>query len=403
MRSWSTKTHRCQIYTEYTTKDDPEPTQCKEGNGMNQIMKQLKQQEKKAKRQRGTPEPDATTPRDDLSSAEQVDPEREPLEDFADELQDVHGATEVSSRVGGARVFVLDGGLPLGGSDEAEDQLKEKQDPSETEWHNAVEQEPEAQVEQDPSPAFNKLVEPEPEPEIEAVLESVRSNSADAGHDVSASLPVATLICVPGAGVAGVAAAVGISHRAHGPGLWSTKKLLEKHGEEVATTAPYHTWAADHGVLAVTLSSNAPDAIVSALTACSGPVLLAAHSEGGAALMEVARQRASDLHFLTTERGVRVCAAALLDSVHTGPLPSAEDSQQDAPLLSPSTTLAFVSSSKPLGDSQPKPWVRNGLMHGCPTRSAGTTEHLLVPHAAQDAVFEFFQQQLDALGEVNRE
>jgi hypothetical protein len=200
-----------------------------------------------------------------------------------------------------------------------------------------------------------------------------------------------------------VAAATGVSHRDSGPGLWSTKKLLEKHGPEVATTAPYHAWAADHGVLAVTLSSNAPDAIVSALTACSGPVLLAAHSEGGAALVEVARHRAADLHFLTTERGIRVCAAALLDSVHKGPLPGAEGSKQDEAeptLLSPSAILAFVASSKPLGDSQPKPWVKNGLTHGCPTRSAGTTEHLLVPHAAQDAVFEFFQQRLElVLGE----
>jgi hypothetical protein len=409
IKPWSRKTDRCMIYTEYTTKDSPRNTQCKEGKAMNQIMKQLKQQDQ-ATRQRGTLH--VATPRDTPSSelAHQAEldceaefdsePAREPQE-----LQEVHGATEVSSRIGGARVFMFDGDMSLGGGGEAEEQVEDRQEPSEPEMHNFVELGAEAQVEQEPSPAFSDAVEPEPEPETEPDLDSVvtvRSDFVAADEGVSASLPVATLICVPGAGVAGAAAAAGISHRVHGPGLWSTKKLLEKHGEEVATTAPYHTWAADNGVLAVTLSSNAPDAIVSALTACSGPVLLAAHSEGGAALMEVARQRASDLHFLTTERGVRVCAAALLDSVHKGPLPGGEESQQNAAeptLLSPSTTLAFVSSSKPLGDSQPKPWVKNGLMHGCPTRSAGTTEHLLVPHAAQDAVFEFFQQQLDALDE----
>ena len=53
MKPWSRKTDRCQIYTEYTRNDSPEDTQCKEGKAMNQIMKQLKQQDK-ATRQRGT-------------------------------------------------------------------------------------------------------------------------------------------------------------------------------------------------------------------------------------------------------------------------------------------------------------------------------------------------------------
>jgi hypothetical protein len=224
--------------------------------------------------------------------------------------------------------------------------------------------------------------------------------AAAAGAGAGALLPMATLICVPGAGVAGAAAAAGISDRAGGPGLWSTKKLLTKRGPEVATTAPYHAWAEQHGVLAMTLSSNSPDAIASALTACSGPVLFAAHSEGGASLIEVAKKRAADLRFLAEQRGVRVCGAALLDSVHKGPLPGAaeaDDAAEAEALLRASVTCAFVSSSKPLGDRQPKPWVKDGLMHGCPTVSAGTTEHLLVPHAAQAAVFEFFERQLEAV------
>jgi hypothetical protein len=225
--------------------------------------------------------------------------------------------------------------------------------------------------------------------------------AAAAGAGAGALLPMATLICVPGAGVAGAAAAAGISDRAGGPGLWSTKKLLTKRGPEVATTAPYHAWAEQHGVLAMTLSSNSPDAIASALTACSGPVLFAAHSEGGASLIEVAKKRAADLRFLAEQRGVRVCGAALLDSVHKGPLPGAAEAddaaEAEALLLRASVTCAFVSSSKPLGDRQPKPWVKDGLMHGCPTVSAGTTEHLLVPHAAQAAVFEFFERQLEAV------
>jgi hypothetical protein len=238
------------------------------------------------------------------------------------------------------------------------------------------------------------------EDEMAAAATTTATAAADADAGAGALLPIATLICVPGAGVAGAAAAAGISDRAGGPGLWSTKKLLTKRGPEVATTAPYHAWAEQHGVLAMTLSSNSPDAIASALTACSGPVLFAAHSEGGASLIEVAKKRAADLRFLAEQRGVRVCGAALLDSVHKGPLPGAaeaDDAAEAEALLRASVTCAFVSSSKPLGDRQPKPWVKDGLMHGCPTVSAGTTEHLLVPHAAQAATFEFFERQLEAV------
>lgn len=123
-------------------------------------------------------------------------------------------------------------------------------------------------------------------------------------------------------------------------------------------------------------------------------------SAGPAALVEVAKRRTSDLNFLFVERGVRVCAVAFLDSVHNGPSPATEVSNEGAveqTLLSPAAACAFVTSSKALGDSKPKPWVKDGCMHGCPTRSAGTTEHLLVPHAAKEAVFEFFEQRLEAV------
>ena len=404
-------------------------------------------------------------------------------EEFPHVMHEVHGATEVSTRVEGARVFMFDGGLPLDDSEEqesfsisgaghsAEEQPGQEfgQDALESlsdmelldakreaeaniaryhrtiveNWRDGVASyeidrcyslllnEPtlltesgvlEPEVIQSCQSAAHAVLawedrisavqdalarlamtsaQPEPEPEPEPVPgrdSAIVTRADDTG--ACESLPIATLICVPGAGAAGAAAAAGISHRAHGPGLWSTKKLLEKHGPDVATTTPYHSWASDHGVLAVTLSSNSPDAIMSALTACNGPVLLAAHSEGGAALVEVAKRRTPDLSFLFVERGVRVCAVALLDSVHKGPLPGAEASKEggvEQTLLNPAAACAFVTSSKALGDSKPKPWVKDGFMHGCPTRSAGTTQHLLVPHAAQEAVFEFFEQRLEAL------
>ena len=225
-------------------------------------------------------------------------------------------------------------------------------------------------------------------------VDAAEEQEEQAEEETAPVKPVATLICVPGAGVAGAAAAAGTNDRSGGPGLWSTKKLLQKHGADVATTEPYHCWAEQHGVVALTLSNNSPDAIVSALTACSGAVLIAAHSEGGKNLIEVALKRASDLQFLR-QRGVRVVGAALLDSVHKGPLPLA--GEEDA-LLTPAATLSFVCSSKPLGDLQPKPWVENGVMHGTQTRSAGTSEHLLVPHAASQHVFGHFETQLQAVG-----
>ena len=63
-------------------------------------------------------------------------------------------------------------------------------------------------------------------------------------------------------------------------------------------------------------------------------------------------------------------------------------------MLSPAVTISFVTSTRPLNDLQPKPWVKKGLQHGYPTRSAGTNEHLLVPHAASAAVFEYFERAL---------
>ena len=166
-----------------------------------------------------------------------------------------------------------------------------------------------------------------------------------------------------------------------------------------------HEWAESKGLLAVTLADNSPQTVVSALLECSTRyVLIAAHSEGGKSLLEVARSS-----WLDEQKDLHVCAVVLLDSVHRGPLPATPKTNADgiaAPcddrggqvpnILTKANTLHFVRSLTALGCSQPKPWIINGIAKcGCQTRSAGTMDHLLVPHFAREAAFSFFAARLE--------
>ena len=186
-------------------------------------------------------------------------------------------------------------------------------------------------------------VEPEPEPEPEAEAE-----------------PVATLLLVPGAGVAGVAAVTGVGCDAalaeSTPAPWSTLKLVDKHGPAVATTEPYHAWARQHRVSAHTLTSNSVDSVATALAGCRGRLLIAAHSEGGASVVEVVRKRR-----WAPAEGAELCGVALLDSVHKGPLPSAVRPQHIPRSLRP--TSIRPADRLPCGNR------RRGLCSRPPSRS----------------------------------
>ena len=142
---WSEETHRCQIYREYTTKDTPEFTECEVGKAMNEIMKQLCEQDKetaesKSKQSKPRAEDDGQPPTTDSISAHgtpdsdaptssshplEID-RKEHLEveaDFETQKQDLqgiregHGSIEASSRVEEAREFTLDGAVGCGNSE----------------------------------------------------------------------------------------------------------------------------------------------------------------------------------------------------------------------------------------------------------------------------------------------
>ena len=97
-----------------------------------------------------------------------------------------------------------------------------------------------------------------------------------------------------------------------------------------------------------------------------GRVVVAAHSLGGAAMV----QRCRRAH---KRRAPLPTALALLDSTHKGALP-------------PVATVHWCASGKPLDDPAPRPWMRGNCSH---VRSAGTRDHKAVPGVCVDSVFKY--------------
>mmetsp|Transcript_5545 Transcript_5545/g.14651 ORF Transcript_5545/g.14651 Transcript_5545/m.14651 type:complete len:280 (+) Transcript_5545:120-959(+) len=224
----------------------------------------------------------------------------------------------------------------------------------------------------------------------------------------SAEASCGFLLLIPGGGHASVHGAA--DDELAPCGLWSTAKFAQEHGLEVGTMIRYIEWALKcgtgasrlgHHVQPVVLRSYAPETIVAALDKLEAeararghntPVVIAAHSEGGAAAVQVLRDHE---RWVSGYEGaaIHISGMALLDSVHSYKDLPPKGSQVGAFLLS-GAVVNWVSSSAPLDSVKPKPWVKDGVLGGVRARSAGTNAHLEVPSAAFSAVCSFLLQRL---------
>ena len=254
---------------------------------------------------------------------------------------------------------------------------------------------------------------------------TVDLNSSDSD---SGSTSSSFLLLVPGSGFAEETDTASEAPLIVPSGLWSTKKFASAAGLDVGTMLPYVKWALEQGVRPVVLRGNSEAAIASALdsTVAAAPhatVAVVAHSEGGASLVRLIRNRPEYFQMqqpapLPGASGaadgigpsaiVRCCV--LLDSVHSSKdLPAA--GSPAAGFLSGSSCgraghgndtnapncINWVQSNAPLDSLKPKPWTKGGLSGGCAVRSAGTSNHLRVPFAAMPSALAFLHNQLRLL------
>ena len=248
-----------------------------------------------------------------------------------------------------------------------------------------------------------------------ALLSSLGLSSTPHMRSSSTESPC-VLLLVPGAGHADVddAAADGLVPC----GLWSTAKHAVEHGLQIASMGGYVTWAlscaAGGGVRPVVLRSHSDEAVASALDSleadaspkCSNGtrplrIVIAAHSEGGAAVVRALCQRESWLPnmgptpaaVLESGTPVELSGVALLDSVHSSKDLPPKGSRAAAYMRS-GAVINWVTSGEPLGHPKPRPWVRDGLLGGVLACSAGSTEHLAVPSAVCEAACAFLELRL---------
>eukprot|EP00667_Euglena_gracilis_P019565 EG_transcript_20982 len=203
------------------------------------------------------------------------------------------------------------------------------------------------------------------------------------------------LVLVPGSGSEGTEAV----------GLWSSLTFYAERGPEEATVLPYVRSARARGWAAVVLNPNhtmaagggarrpikGSETAVAHLNTAWGwlhtlptvqHVLVAAHSQGGSALMDFLAQQLPDSPLQPT-------AVALLDSVH-----------RPAKVLcgaagGPEWVRHWMASAEPLDSLTPKPWLRAADSGCC---SAGTPDHGRVPAAALPSVLRFFEERLGPVG-----
>lgn len=185
-------------------------------------------------------------------------------------------------------------------------------------------------------------------------------------------------------------------------GLWSTANLAAERGLEVGSMLKYISWALGARLKPIVLRSNAASAVLSAIEAIETelrsrgrrlPVVIAAHSEGGASLMAVLRDH--ERWTCGSEVAVGIAGVALLDSVHSSKDMPPQGSC-GAAWLQGGAVINWVVSTEALGHEKPKPWVKSGIMGGVRVRSAGTTAHLLVPWTACEAACAFLGGRLYA-------
>ena len=208
----------------------------------------------------------------------------------------------------------------------------------------------------------------------------------------------AILILVPGAGYAAN------SDELIPSGLWSTGKFAQDNGLDVGSMIKYVEWALENRIRPVVLRSHEAAEVASAFEELEStvrsaggrrvPVVVAAHSEGGAGLVSALRDHESWTS-PDDDAALRLVGIALLDSVH-----AAKDSppkgSQAASFLRSGAVTNWVVSAQPLGDPKPKPWVKDGVSGGVLARSAGTADHLHVPAAAREAACAFLGARLGA-------
>eukprot|EP00286_Rhodomonas_abbreviata_P023474 CAMPEP_0181309438 /NCGR_PEP_ID=MMETSP1101-20121128/12012_1 /TAXON_ID=46948 /ORGANISM="Rhodomonas abbreviata, Strain Caron Lab Isolate" /LENGTH=316 /DNA_ID=CAMNT_0023415919 /DNA_START=86 /DNA_END=1036 /DNA_ORIENTATION=+ len=189
------------------------------------------------------------------------------------------------------------------------------------------------------------------------------------------------------------------------PGPWSTISFCREAGTESGSVLPYVRRATENGWGVALLCPNAnvdddgrPLAgsenpcshAVSAwddfLAKCSAnTVLMVAHSNGGQAAIGLLCDRKDDL-----VKGARLKTVALLDSVHKS-VPSHDTDVLD---FCKTRVVDFVRSREPVGSYRPKPWAASNISGGCRCRSGGHVDHLGVPGAVKEVVFDHFIETL---------
>ena len=144
-------------------------------------------------------------------------------------------------------------------------------------------------------------------------------------------------------------------------GLWSTANLAAERGLEVGSMLKYISWALGARLKPIVLRSNAASAVLSAIEAIETelrsrgrrlPVVIAAHSEGGASLMAVLRDHECWACGSDAEVAVGIAGVALLDSVHSSKDMPPQGSC-GAAWLQGGAVINWVVSTEALGHEQP--------------------------------------------------